>query len=55
MIFKDTDIQGGVKGGRLGLASVSESMSGINSSTSFKDKFTDTQKMILNKYKLPIF
>ena len=56
LIWKDTDIQGGVKGGRLGLASVSEGgINGVSASTSFKDYWNTKWKQALLSYKRMTF
>lgn len=49
--FKKSDLGGGIKGGNLGLNSISESVNGVNYNTSFKDLFTTEHKFILDKYK----
>lgn len=56
LIWKDTDIQGGVKGGRLGLASVSEGgINGVSASTSFKDYWNTKWRQVLLSYKRMTF
>lgn len=54
LIYKDSEIQGGSKGGRLGLASVSESINGISGSTSFQDYWNTKWKRVLAQYRKPI-
>jgi hypothetical protein len=56
LIWKDTDIQGGAKGGRLGLASVSEGgINGVSASTSFKDYWNTKWRQVLLSYKRMTF
>jgi hypothetical protein len=49
-LLKESEIKGGVIGGRLGMNSISESMSGASGNTSFKDMWKDWNTR-LNKYK----
>lgn len=56
LMWKDTDIMGGTKGGRLGLASVSEGgLNGISASTSFKDYWNTKWRQVLLSYKRMTF
>jgi hypothetical protein len=49
-LLKESEIKGGVIGGRLSMNSISESMSGASGNTSFKDMWKDWNTR-LNKYK----
>jgi len=51
--FKAFDIKSGVKGGRLGLNSISESVQGVTAGTQFKD-MTKEWKLRLSKYRKPV-
>ena len=56
LIWKDSDIKGGAKGGRLGLASVSEGgINGVSASTSFKDYWNTKWRQVLLSYKRMTF
>ena len=51
-IFKESDIVGSVKGGRLGVDSVNESVEGMSNNIKYKD-LTERHRTILSKYKIP--
>jgi len=53
-IFKESDIVGNVKGGRLGVDSINESVEGMSNNIKYKD-LTEKHKIILSKYKIPAF
>lgn len=53
-IFKESDIVGNVKGGRLGVDSVNESVEGMSNNIKYKD-LTERHRTILSKYKIPAF
>ena len=50
--FKNSDANGGVKGGRLGLNSLGENIQGIGVNTSFKDLTKEWERR-LSKYRRP--
>jgi len=50
--FKNFDINSGVKGGRLGLNSIAESVQGVSATTQFRDLSQDWFKR-LSKYRKP--
>ena len=53
-IVKESDIVGNVKGGRLGVDSVNESVEGMSNNIKYKD-LTERHRIILSKYKIPAF
>lgn len=52
--FKESAQDGGLKGGRLGVLSLSENVSGISTQTQYKDKWKDWER-IMQPYKLPLY
>lgn len=53
IMFKESDERGGLKGGRLGLTSVIESINGMSNNTNFKVPI-EKWNNILDKYRCPI-
>lgn len=50
--FKETDVKGGMEGGRLGLATIGKNIQGIGVNTTFKDLTKEWEKR-LSKYRRP--
>lgn len=52
LLFKDSDQVGGMRGGRLGVDSVSEGVDGMNITTKYKDKLKDFE-LLLSPFRIP--